>query len=336
MEVNKIYNMDCLKGLKKLKDNSVDLVLTDPPYFNIMIRDHKGNKYGWDKFKTIDEYIEWIELISLEFKRVLKNNGSLYMFADDKVSAYIQVMMDKYFNLENNIIWVKPNNMTIKGWKNFRCYATITERLLFYSKEARNNNLENETYKENIKTFAPIIEYMKEQKRLIKDYFKFKTDLEFNNYINNVTNTSSVVSRHYFTYSQWVFPTKKIYEKLQNINKYIFKKEYEIFKKEYESIRRQFAPEKNYTDVWTFNIISGKENTDHPTQKPLKIIKRIINTSSREGDLVLDPFMGSGTTAIACKELGRKYIGFELEKEYCDIAEERLKEVNNKKLNEWF
>ena len=56
----------------------------------------------------------------------------------------------------------------------------------------------------------------------------------------------------------------------------------------------------------------------------------------RENDIILDIFMGSGTTAVACKELGRKYIGFELSKEYCDIAEKRLSKVNNKKLNDWF
>jgi len=332
MEVNKILQGDCLEGLKQIPDNSVDLVVTDPPYFQVMITDHKGNSYDWDKqWDSFEHYLEWCKSWFIELKRILKSNGSLYIFSDDKISAYIQIELDKLFNLENNIVWVKPNNMTIKGWDKFRCYSPITERILFYSKESRNSNLENECYAENVKIFTPIIEYMIEQKRLIKEYFEFKTDKEFNDYINKITDTRSVVSRHYFTYSQWVFPTKEIYEKLQGINNEVFKKEYEVFKKEYEVFkkeyedkRRVFRPKKNYTDVWTFNITSSSEKTYHPTQKPIALIRRIIQTSSKEGDVVLDCFMGSGTTAVASKQLNRNFIGFEINKKYIDVANKRL------------
>jgi len=335
LEVNKIYCMDCLEGLKQIEDNSIDLIVTDPPYFQVMIRDWKGEKHDWDtQWKNLKEYIGWIKILGKEFKRILKLNGSFYIFADDKTCAYVQVELDNLFNLENSITWVKPNNLTIKGWSIYRCYANITEKILFYSNESRNSNLENESYAENVKIFKPIVEYMIKQKRKIKEYFNFKTDVEFNDYINNITNTSSVVSRHYFTYSQWIFPTKEIYLKLQSINKNIFKKEYEVFKKEYEVFkkeyedkRRYFSPSKNFTDVWTFNIMGGKESLGkHPTQKPLEIIKRIVKTSSREGDIVLDCFIGSGTTAVACKQLGRNFIGIEREEEYIKIANERLQQ----------
>ena len=177
-------------------------------------------------------------------------------------------MIDKYLNLENSIVRYKPNNMTAKWRDCFRCYCPMTERLLFYSKEYRNNNLENESYASSIKAFAPIIDYMIEQKRLVKEYFWFKTDIEFNNYINDVTDTKSVVSRHYFTYSQRCFPTEEIRAKLQGINSKVFKKEYEVFKKEYEDTRRYFKQASNYTDVRNFNIIWWNELEDHPTQKP--------------------------------------------------------------------
>ena len=65
-------------------------------------------------------------------------------------------------------------------------------------------------------------------------------------------------------------------------------------------------------------------NDFHPTQKPLDIISKMLENSSKEGDIVFDPFLGSGTTAVACKQLGRKYIGIELSQKYCDIANERL------------
>ena len=67
---------------------------------------------------------------------------------------------------------------------------------------------------------------------------------------------------------------------------------------------------------------------EHPTVKPLDMIKMIVKASSNEGDIVLDAFMGSGTTAVACLELNRKLIGFEISKEYCDIANKRLQQEN--------
>ncbi|WP_104747766.1 DNA-methyltransferase [Helicobacter cetorum] len=91
---------------------------------------------------------------------------------------------------------------------------------------------------------------------------------------------------------------------------------------------------------WTFNkpssekylrplilkspVVSGIERTKHPTQKSLALMEKIISIHTKANDIVLDPFMGSGTTGLACKNLGRKFIGIELEKEYFSIAQKRL------------
>jgi DNA modification methylase len=72
------------------------------------------------------------------------------------------------------------------------------------------------------------------------------------------------------------------------------------------------------------NILGGGERELHPTQKPLDIIRKLIKVSSNEGDLILDCFLGSGTTCVACKQMNRRYIGFEINKEYFDIADKRL------------
>lgn len=69
---------------------------------------------------------------------------------------------------------------------------------------------------------------------------------------------------------------------------------------------------------------AGDIFNEHPSQKPIKLIKKLINEYSKPGDVIYDPFMGSGTTALACKELGRNYIGSEISTEYCAIAESRL------------
>lgn len=90
--------------------------------------------------------------------------------------------------------------------------------------------------------------------------------------------------------------------------------------------KTEYGQQKNY---WVRGIVQGKERTAHPTQKPLDITSLWIKLTSEENALVLDPFMGSGTTALACLQLKRNFIGFELNKDYIKIAEERLKPVLN-------
>ena len=77
-------------------------------------------------------------------------------------------------------------------------------------------------------------------------------------------------------------------------------------------------------DLWDITKYEGNEF--HPTQKPTNLIARMIKNSSNEGDIVLDPFLGSGTTAVACKQLKRNFIGIELSQKYCDIANQRLRQ----------
>lgn len=113
-------------------------------------------------------------------------------------------------------------------------------------------------------------------------------------------------------------------------NKYLSDTEYLFFAKKqgvkiygsYETKRKWYVSSLNTDD---------KKRYGHPTVKPLDIIKNLITNSSNEGDIVLDPFMGSGTTAVAAKLLGRHYIGFEIDPEYCKIAEKRVSEVRT-----WF
>lgn len=89
---------------------------------------------------------------------------------------------------------------------------------------------------------------------------------------------------------------------------------------------------KNPTDVWKISLVSGNspERTEHPAQYPEELIERIIKVGTNPGDLVLDPFMGSGTTAAVAKKLGRKYVGYELEEDFINIANKRLSEEDGK------
>ncbi|MGC8622065.1 MAG: DNA-methyltransferase [Caldisphaera sp.] len=80
-------------------------------------------------------------------------------------------------------------------------------------------------------------------------------------------------------------------------------------------------------NVLTYQAPKNNERV-HPTQKPLKLIEKLIELTTKPGDVVLDPFIGSGTTAVACKMLGRHYIGFEINRDYCKIAKDRIKNTN--------
>ena len=86
---------------------------------------------------------------------------------------------------------------------------------------------------------------------------------------------------------------------------------------------------KNPTDVWRISMFSGnfEERTSHPAQYPEELVERILLAGTNKGDVVLDPFMGSGTSAVVAKKLGRHYLGYETVKEYCDIARERLEKT---------
>ena len=100
------------------------------------------------------------------------------------------------------------------------------------------------------------------------------------------------------------------------------------FKSDLENIiyiREKGVKIKGISKLFTHNC--GKSKYGHPTEKPLEIIEKLILTASNEGDLIFDPFMGSGTTAAACKELNRNFIGCEIEAKYCEIAEKRLRKT---------
>ena len=92
---------------------------------------------------------------------------------------------------------------------------------------------------------------------------------------------------------------------------------------------RKIVYTKDYQTKIPYFLIQGGKQTTHPNEKNLDMIKRIVSNISKEGQTILDCFMGSGTTAVACKELNRHYIGCEVKQEYIDLANERLNELDN-------
>jgi len=228
METNIIYNKDCMKGIKKLPDNSVDLVLTDPPYD--IEKEGGGGAFGSKNRKYHSD---------------LKNNG-------------------------------------LKDDFNIKIFDEIVRVLK----------------KVNLYTFC--------NKNQILKILKYFEDYNYDVLTYHKTNP---------------IPTCN--------NKYLSDTEYIIFIREKGvSLYGSYETKKKY-----FLQENSKSRFDHPTVKPLNIIRNLIINSTKRGGLVLDPFMGSGTTAVACKQLGRDYIGFELNEKYVKIANKRLKQSN---INNWF
>lgn len=305
--------MDCLEGMKDIPDKSIDLIVTDPPY-NI-------GKAKWDK---IDNYTEWMGIIFKECERILKDNGSFYFFHND-MPQIAQLMewlrLNTNFVFNSFIIWDKGDFRAL-SWKNpskrnnLRSWFNTCEYCLFYTFQDKTGLTTVMLDTNNFPTlrgyFKGLQEYIGINKKKILEIIGQKAD-------------------HCFRWnsSQWDMPTPETYRQLIeafNIDKWEGYKEYESLRQEYESLRYTHNLDTNHNNVWrSQERNNGKQ---HPTQKPTDIIERIIKTSSNENATVLDCFMGSGTTAIACINTNRNYIGFELDKEYYDIANMR---INNHK-----
>ena len=331
METDIIYNEDCLAGLSKIPSKSIDLIVIDPPY-NI-------KKDSWDDIKN---YKEWMKKVILELQRVLKDNGSFYMFHSEMevVADFMNFLKNETnFIFRQFIVWNKrfdgsPRKGFLDGFvevTDLRNYQQMAEYILFYVNDKDFTGLQN--IYNNKDCFPEIKEYLRNEKKK-SNLTNKKLNLMFSKYYKKEGCVDRSVIEHYFQNVQWVFPTQEIYENiLQKTGffqkpyfelKAIFEeniKQYEEIRLKYEKERYAFNNQKTNHSVWNYDI---ENKIGHATPKPLELIKNIILHSSKEGQIVLDCFMGSGTTALACKELNRRYIGFEKDPEYCKIISKRL------------
>lgn len=222
MNLNKIYNEDCIKGMKNIENNSVDLVVTDPPYlvkYKTGRRKDKSHKFTKEILNDDDEQL--LKDYIAECHRIMKDDTAMYMFCSSNKVDFFKQELEKYFTIKNMIIWVK-NNHTAGDLK-------------------------------------------------------------------------SAFGRKY----EIVFLVNKGRSKFNGTR---------------------------LTDVWEFKRVAGKGQL-HQNQKPIEMIEQCIEKHSNKNDIVFDGFMGSGTTAVACMNTDRNYIGFELDKEYYDIAINRTEDT---------
>jgi len=332
---------DCREVMATIPDSSVDLILTDPPYFKV-----KGEAWDrqWDK---PDQFIEWLREVAEQWFRVLKPNGSLYCFASPRMAARVEVMISERFNVLNSITWAKPCPFSEinKGASNsgriskdsLRSYYPNTERIIFAEHYGADNIAKGEAgYAAKCDElrgfiFEPLRAYIAGEWE--------RAGLTSKD-ANAATGTQ--MAGHYLTQSQWALPTESNYNKLKeyansNGGEYLrrdyedLRRDYEDLRREYEDLRRPFSVSADvpYTDVWTFPTVQHYPGK-HPCEKPQGLLRHAITASSKPGAVVLDCFAGTGSTGIACVETDREFIGIELDPEYAEIARARIEHETTK------
>ena len=319
--IDTVIQGDCLEEMKKLPPNSINLIYTDPPYFKV-------KNEPWDnQWENPAKFIDWIGQLCQEWQRILKPNGSLYVFASPKMAARVECKIGEYFDIVNRITWSKPGQCYAEkyGPENFRGYVEMSEILIFAEQfQADNAAMEESGYVTKCEAAKVAIfgKYLEDE--ITRAGFNHKQIAAL--FPSKTGGLTGCVSN-------WVLglncPTGEQYHKIREYlnadrDEYL-KREYEDLKREYEDLRRPFqvTSEVPYTDVWDFPTVGYCEGK-HPCEKPIEMSRHVIAASSRPGDVVLDCFGGSCQVADACIQLGRKYIIIEQNTEYCRQARKRV------------
>lgn len=307
---NSVENIDFLNN--KLPDKCADLIIADPPYFEV-----KGKfDFVWNSF---DDYLKDVEKWAFECKRILKDNGTLFWYGDAKKIAYSQIIIDKYFNIINNLVWNKGSFMGLENSEGLRSFAPCTERILMYGSLSQETTGLKEIEKEYI---APRNPFSKELKKArLKKGVSINAVAEYGKFYGNINHGGSVTNWE----RGYNIPSKEQWKTLC-YNLPIVRTEYESLRTEYESLRRYFNNFMNLQEVFKFSNEAKKTGSKykHDTVKPQTLTRVLIQTCSKKGQTLVVPFAGSGTEcAMGIKE-GLTIYGFEIEPKYCEMANKRI------------
>ena len=270
--MNEIIHDDCLNYMKTIKDNSIDLIYLDPPFFTQrtqkgILRSEERIVEFQDSWKDIDEYIDYIKVRLIEMKRILKDTGSVFLHCDKTASHYLRVLLDNVFgmnNFQSEIIW------SYKRWSNSKKgLLNSHQNIYFYSKSTK---FKFNTIYTDYSATTNIDQILQQRKRDENGKCVYKTD-----------ENGNVISDN----------------------------------------EKKGVP---LSDVWEIPFLNpkAKERVGYPTQKPILLLEKIIQIATDEGDVVLDPFCGSGTTLVASELLNRKYIGIDFSEDAIKISKDRI------------
>lgn len=316
-----IYNWDWRKLTDSLPNRSIDFICIDPPYgkTNGMMLSGQKERIDWDN------EIDWENMFH-RFNKVIKLGGTICVFGQQPTYSKMVLANKKEFKYE--LIWLKNN--AAQGFHANKMPLCFTENIaVFIHKEQKNfkrtfNNIATKKQIDKSKYFCrwyaqTIFDWIGISRRQIHEQMGHRK-LEF-----------------FFCYTgkQFGLLSFPLYEQL--IQKFAINKcpdfiSYEELKSRWNLERKVNYGIKLDSSVYSqtlSNVLSfSKENEYlHPTQKPVLLMEALIKMFSNPGDLVLDCFMGSGSTGLACLNLGRRFIGSELRGKYFEIAQKRLHKI---------
>jgi len=283
-----LYAGDCLKVMKCKEVPVMDLVVADPPYWKVI-----GEKWDY-QWRTEEDYIEWSRQWMTDVYNKLRIGGTFYLFGYFRMLALLlPVLRDIGFSLRQQIIVDKGIKAVAgRATKNYKMFPCVTESVLFLTKS-------------NIEFSRNLLKGRQKELGL--------TSKEINERLGVKSNGGGMWSIYTGKNICEQFPTRELWGKLQQILEFDFP---------YDKIVQTFNPLMGYSDVWT-DIDFYSEKRYHPTQKPIKLIERLIKVSSNPGDKVMDPFGGSGSTLISAEHLGRESYTIEMDDAYLKAIRDR-------------
>jgi DNA modification methylase len=303
--------------IKEIVDDTVSAIYFDPPFkTGRTFKLDPTSDIGFDDiFENDRDYIDLIEPIIIASKRVLKNDGSFFFHISAAEMFIPEALCRKHFRLVQPIFWKRSrskNNVKNK-------LGAVTD-IIFWCSQSKKPKF-------NL-VYQPLDAYYSENSYKNKDE---RGNYALGHIVYGKTQKSKNQSRYYeFNIENrawnpqygWRVEREELQRLFDSGRIHIPLKRGNLYRKIYKHESRG----KPATDIWDdiHSIAMGKEERKYPTQKPVSLLERIINMSTDPGDIVLDPMCGSGTTGIAAKKLGRKYILFDNNKDAVDITEQNL------------
>ncbi len=309
----KLHKGDCLIESDKIESGSVDLILTDLPYGNM--NTDGGRKLGINGWDLAIEPKKVYEIAN----RILRKNGKMVLFSQEPYTTKLITEAIPNIPFGYRATWEKDNFAVALGAK--VNMVSFTEDVLLFSKMHQKHDFEG--------------------KHPLRDYFKIIMDYIGLNLkqINTKLGHRRAEHTFYINSTQYGLCTEKTYLELIEvfgINKMQGFKEFAELKQIDTEYRTDLLKQMNEKYPSTFNLWEGKKyksnilkykkdyDGHHPTQKPVLLLEDLIKTFSNENDLVVDLTMGSSSTAIACINSKRRFIGIEKDETYFNIAKKRV------------
>lgn len=277
--LNKIYNEDCIEGMKRIPDGSVDCILTDPPYLYL-----KNQKLD----RPFDELVFFSEC-----KRVLKKDGFIVLFGrGTSFYRWNCILADMGFTFKEEIIWDKINT---------------TSPLLPLSRKHETISIHSIGRKTILRSKVPYEEIrINDDSKVVGDAKRIISYIKS----NDIDKIKEEID------NGLVYNKKKSHKTHVSAQTGFFSSDRAIAC--IDSIKNGC----NERDI--ISLLRDHYSAIHPTQKPVRLIERLLAIISCEGDIILDPFSGSASTAIACINTKRNYIGFEIDKEYYELSVKKI------------